>query len=135
MFMPFLLHGPLAGHHCLLFNQATGTVHVRLFGILSTLIVLFRRYIPVILDFDVVVFFMWPFVKALACLMSAYNGIRIKASYLQLMVPYVGSLCLYYLLASLLLIFGCFIHVQLPVHFHPLLFEKSDLAIELLCNK
>ena len=39
----FLLHGPLAGHHCLLFNQATGTVHVRLFGILSTLIVLFRR--------------------------------------------------------------------------------------------
>jgi hypothetical protein len=63
--MPFLLHGPFAGHHCLLFNQATGTVRVQLFGILSMLIVLFRRYILLILSFDLVVFFMWPCEKEL----------------------------------------------------------------------
>jgi hypothetical protein len=53
--MPFLLHGPFAGHHCLLFNQATGAVRVQLFGILSMLIVLFRRYILLILSFHLVV--------------------------------------------------------------------------------
>jgi hypothetical protein len=99
------------------------------------LIVLFHRYIPVILYIDIVVFFMWPFGKVLACLTSASNSIRIKSSYLQLMVPYVSCLCLYYQLVPLLLIFKCFIHVQLQVPVHPLLFEKSELAIELLCYK
>lgn len=41
---PFSLHGSFAGHHCLLFNQVTGTVRAQLFGILSMLIVLFHRY-------------------------------------------------------------------------------------------
>lgn len=50
--MPFLLHGPFVGRHCLLFNQVTGTVRVQLFGILSMLIVLFHRYILLTLSFE-----------------------------------------------------------------------------------
>jgi hypothetical protein len=96
----------------------TGTVHVQLFGILSMLIVLFRRYVPVILSFDVVMFSTWPCGKTLVYLKSSSNSIRIKATYSQLMVPYVVG-CVYIIYWNdVIFMFNCkyiFIHISLKI--------------------
>jgi len=100
------------GHHCLLFNQATGTVRAQLFGILSMLIVLFRRYI----DFPLIwLYFLCGLVRTV-CLMCSSNCIRIRASYSWLMVPcvvdyvYIYFHCWYPFFGSL--------DVQVQLYFH-----------------